>query len=140
MPGKEQMETDVSQSSSYDEPISDYVRVRTGDTIYLAGQVALDEETGEIVAPGDLAKQAEKIFDNIRAVLARENASLSDVVKLVTYFSIPLDQEVAEEYWEVRKRAFGSHKPASTGVQVVSLIHPDLVVEVEAIAVVKAAG
>lgn len=117
-------------------PIAPVVRVPTGETLYLAGQVARDAD-GEVYAPDDLTKQAERIFQTISEILAREGASLKDVVKLVTYFSIPLNREISEEYWEVRRRFFGDHRPASTGVQVVSLIEAGMVLEIEATAVVK---
>lgn len=120
-------------SAALTPPISPAIRV--GDTVYLAGVVAREPD-GSAYAPGDPVRQAEKIFEKMTAVLASQGATLQDVVKLVTYFSIPLDRTVSEEYWEVRRRYFGNHAPTSTGVQVVSLIESDFVIEIEAIAAV----
>jgi enamine deaminase RidA (YjgF/YER057c/UK114 family) len=123
-----------SQADGGEAPIA--AVVRAGNTLYLAGQVAYDEN-GEVFAPGDLVRQAERVFDTIREILAREGASMTDIVRLVNYFAVPLSREVAEQYWEVRRRVFGDHRPASTGVQVVSLIEEGLVIEIEAIAFVR---
>jgi 2-iminobutanoate/2-iminopropanoate deaminase len=115
-------------------PIAPYLRA--GNTIYLAGQIAMDEHR-QALAPGDLVRQTEIIFDQIAGILAEEKATLDHVVKLVTYFTVPLDFEVAKRYWGVRRQYFGDRNIASTGVQVVSLIHPLCLVEIEAIAVVE---
>ncbi len=115
-------------------PIAPYLRA--GNTIYLAGQIAMDENR-EVLARGDLVRQTEIIFDRIAEILAEEGATLNHVVKLVTYFAVPLDFDVAQRYWGVRRRYFGERSLASTGVQVVSLIHPECLLEIEAIAVVE---
>lgn len=120
-------------STALTPPISPAIRV--GDTIYLAGVIAREPD-GSAYAPGDPVRQAEKIFEKMTTVLASRGATLQDVVKLVTYFSIPLDRTVSEEYWEVRRKYFGNHAPTSTGVQVASLIESDFVIEIEAIAAV----
>ena len=115
-------------------PIAPYLRA--GNTIYVAGQIAMDENR-QVLAPGDLVRQTEIIFDQIASILAEEKVTLDHVVKLVTYFTVPLDFEVAERYWGVRRQYFGDRNIASTGVQVVSLIHPLCLLEIEAIAVVE---
>lgn len=122
----------------YEEPIAD--AIRCGDTIYVAGHASYDED-GSVFAPGDLVRQTERTFENMRATLAREGATLADVVKLVNYFAVPLTREVAEAYWDVRKRYFGDdHKLASTGVQVAGLLDEGLVIEMDAIAVIRRAS
>lgn len=124
----------TAHAEVYEEPIAD--AIRRGDTIYVAGHASYDED-GSVFAPGDLVRQTERTFENMQATLAREGATLGDVVKLVSYFAVPLTREVAEAYWDVRKRFFGEdHKLASTGVQVAGLLDEGLVVEMDAIAVV----
>jgi enamine deaminase RidA (YjgF/YER057c/UK114 family) len=118
---------------SADRPIA--ASVRAGDTIYLAGQIA-EGADGTIQALGDPIAQAVVVFERIREILAAEGARLTDVVKLVTYFAVPLDVELARRYWEVRRQYFGDHTMASTGVQVVALLYPESLIEIEAIAVV----
>lgn len=109
--------------------------VRAGNTIYLAGQVATDND-GNVLNVGDLKGQTEIIFDKITKILEAEGGSLDDVVKMVTYFAVPLNRQVAEEYWSVRRRHFGGRTVASTGVQVASLIHEECILEVDVTAVV----
>ncbi|XPP27903.1 MAG: RidA family protein [Leucobacter sp.] len=127
------MEPNRRGTHEVDRPIAASVRV--GETIYLAGQIA-ETTDGIVQAPGDPIAQAAIIFQRIRDILAAEGALLTDVVKLVTYFAVPLDAELARRYWEVRRQYFGDHKMASTGVQVVALIYPESLIEIEATAVV----
>ena len=58
--------------------------VRAGGSVYLAGQIPLDPATGELVA-GDIAMQARRVFDNLRAVCEAAGASLDDVVRVGIY-------------------------------------------------------
>lgn len=108
--------------------------VRAGSTVYLSGQIALGPD-GKLVGEGDLTAQAHQCFQNIRAILARTGGSMTDVVKLVTYFRCELTEAVTKDYWAVRKQYFGEYRPASTGVQVAALIYPTVLLEIEAIAV-----
>lgn len=107
--------------------------VRAGNTIYLAGQVALDEDMN--VVGTTLRDQAVQTWRNIEAVLADAGATLAEVVK-VTYFL----QDVRElhEELEVRRTLFPADKmPAVTAVQAAALGLPGLKLEVDVIAVVQ---
>jgi len=104
--------------------------VKVGNTIYVSGQVALDRD-GRLVGKGDIEAQAVQVFENLRAVLAAAGASLDDVVKLTTYAT---HFSYRPKITEVRSRYF-QQVPASTFVVVTSLADPDLLVEIEAIAV-----
>ena len=108
--------------------------VRVGDTIHISGQVAFDGN-GEIVGVGDAAAQAEQCFKNLAAVLEAGGASLADVVKLTNYFT---SADYFPAYREVKQRLFPKDPPASTGVVVAALLHPDFMMEVEAVAIVGA--
>jgi 2-iminobutanoate/2-iminopropanoate deaminase len=109
--------------------------VQVGNLIYLSGQVALDKQ-GNIVGKGDLVAQTRQCFENIRDVLQLAGASLTDIVKLTTYFTVDIaDPATTRAYWNVREEFLGSHKPASTGVRVHSLIYRELLLEIEAVAV-----
>lgn len=109
--------------------------IRAGNTIYLSGQIALNAQ-GEVVAPGDVIAQARQCFDNIKAILAREGATMRDIVKMTTYYACPLTEEVTREYWKVRAEYFGDYRPASTGLSISALIYPTIMIEIEVIAVV----
>ena len=105
---------------------------KAGDTVYTAGQIALDSD-GNLVGKGDFAAQADQTFKNLQAVLAAAGASLGDIVKLNTYLT---REEDLAQLREVRQRYMSGEPPASTLVFISALANPDLLVEVEAIAVV----
>lgn len=119
-------------------PIGSYsqsVRVETADAtwIYVSGQIAVDLDD-ELVAPNDLPAQTQQVYENLRAVLEAHGATFGDVVKIQTYFTT-LDG-VAESR-EIRARYLPAEPPASTAVQVVALVVPDAVIEVDVVAVVS---
>ena len=101
--------------------------VRANGFLFLSGFTASDTpaENGDIVA------QTESTLDQIKSLLEAEGASLKDVVKVTVYVT-ELDR--LQEIHEVRFRYFGDTLPASTLVQVVSLVRPSLKIEIEAVA------
>jgi len=104
-----------------------------GRTVYVSGQVARDG-TGRTVGPGDLRAQAVRVYENLYAALAAADATFGDVVKM-TVFVVDLTPEKAAVMREVRAQFLPeNHRPASTMVGVTSLVHPDLLVEVEVVA------
>jgi reactive intermediate/imine deaminase len=106
-----------------------------GRTVYISGQIALDAQ-GNLVGAGDMAAQAEQVFANLRAALAAANASFDDLVKL-TYYLVDISQIQAVR--DVRDRYIDPTRyPASTAVEVRRLVHPDLLLEIDAVAVLDA--
>ena len=101
-------------------------------TVYISGQIAFDKE-GKLVGAGDMAAQAEQVFKNLQSALEAAGAKFSDVVKMNTYIT---DMSKAPAVREVRARYFSQSTPASTLVQVVALARPELMLEIEVIAVV----
>jgi 2-iminobutanoate/2-iminopropanoate deaminase len=101
-------------------------------TVYIAGQIAFDKD-GTIVGAGDMKAQAEQVFKNLQAALDAAGAKFSDVVKMNTFIT---DMSKAPAVREVRARYFGETTPASTLVQVAALARPELMLEIEVIAVV----
>lgn len=108
-----------------------------GALLMLAGQVAVDD-AGEVVAPGDAAAQAERIFEIIRGVLAAHGATFTDVMHIRTFMTNLADLPA---YGAVRRRLFpadpAANPPASTTVEVNRLFLPGAVLEVEVTAAVK---
>lgn len=112
------------------------VTVSGGKTIYVAGQVALNEK-GEIVGQGNLRAQATQVYENLKTALAAVGATPADVVKVNTYV-VNLKAEDLPAIREIRSKYFPQQNPpASTLVGVTALAHPDFLIEVEAVAVVK---
>jgi enamine deaminase RidA (YjgF/YER057c/UK114 family) len=109
---------------------SHVVVVEARKTIFVSGQLARDAR-GEIVGKGDMGAQIRQTGENLRAALAAAGATLDDVVKTNTYVT---DIEEFFRHTEVRMEYFGA-LPTSTTVEVRRLAHPDLMVEIEAIAV-----
>ena len=112
------------------------VSVAGGRTVFIAGQVAYNAQ-GEVVGKGDLRAQARQAFENLRIALAAAGGSFKDVVKMNTYVvgykpdQLPVLREVRAEILK------DVTPPASTLVGVQSLVNPDLLIEIEAIAVVE---
>jgi enamine deaminase RidA (YjgF/YER057c/UK114 family) len=105
----------------------------TGRLVAVAGQVALDND-GNVVGPGDARAQAEQVFENLRLALASAGATFAHVVKLGFFVT---DLGVLPAAREIRDRHVDpANPPASTAVQVTALVRPELLLEVEAWAVV----
>lgn len=110
--------------------------VTGGKTIYISGQVAVNER-GEIVGKGDLKAQTEQTFGNIERALAAVGATFRDVVKTNLYV-VGLRAEHVPIIREVRSRYVSAdHPPVSTLVGVSALVGPDWLIEIEAVAVVS---
>jgi enamine deaminase RidA (YjgF/YER057c/UK114 family) len=113
------------------------VTVQSGETktVYISGQVAIDRE-GKVVGKGDLGAQAAQVFENLSLALESAGARPKDIVKLNTYV-VNMKPEDGRTIGQARKKWFTQENlPASTMVGVVSLVAPDFLLEVEAIAVV----
>ena len=108
------------------------VEVNSGRTIYIAGQVALDK-AGNVVGKGDFAAQTNQVFENLKLALASVGASFENVVKINTYVT---DMSQIRTLREIRSRYYSNNAPASTLVQIGKLAQEELMIEIEAIAVV----
>jgi enamine deaminase RidA (YjgF/YER057c/UK114 family) len=105
-----------------------------GRTVYIAGQVAFDS-AGQLVGGGDFRAQAEQVFRNIGRALGSVGGSLKDIAKTTTYITdlkqVPLLREVRMKHLDP------AHPPANTLLVVSSLARPDLLIEIEAVAVLR---
>lgn len=104
-----------------------------GTLIHVSGQSALDAE-GNVVGRGDLKRQTEQTFENLRLALAAAGAAWSDVI-VTRLYVVDLKPEHVPIIREVRGRYVAAdHPPASTLVGVTALVHPDWLIEIEATA------
>jgi 2-iminobutanoate/2-iminopropanoate deaminase len=118
---------------------SHVVRLEMGDTtlLLLSGQCSVDDDMN-VVAPGDMRGQSERIFEIIGAILEAHGARFTDVVNIRTYLT---DINRRAEYGEVRRRYLDPEQlPTSTTVEVSALFLPEAVIEVEVMAVLPRAG
>ena len=106
---------------------------RVGDLLFVSGQVALDPE-GEIVGRDEFDAQAEQTFANLAGVLEAGGSGLQNVVKVTIFLT---DMSNFEKIVELRGRYFTPPYPADTIVEVSSLALPELMIEIEAIAVAR---
>ena len=115
---------------------SQAVRVETGDAVWIhvSGQIAIDRD-GSLVGPGDLRAQTRQVFENLKAILEANGATFADAVKIGTYLTTLEDLAGMRE---VRSEYLTSEPPASTAVQVVALVVPDALIEIDLVAVVPA--
>lgn len=119
-------------------PVGPYSHVVTsppGKLVFCAGQVALDTN-GEIVGVGDIVAQTRQVMENLRIALEAAGAAFADVVKVVNYIT---DVGDFPRMAEVRREYLTEPHPVSTLVEVPALMYPELLIEIEAIAVVAAA-
>ena len=103
-----------------------------GRTVYVAGQVAYDS-TAKVVGAGDFEAQAEQVYGNLRRALESVGGSMGDLVKTTTFIT---DIQHLPQLREVRARWLSSSQPPANTLLVVSaLARPELLIEIEGVAV-----
>ena len=113
------------------EPISHYTDGVVADGwIWISGMLALDA-SGTLIGGDDVVAQAERVHENIGAVLAKAGATFADVVKVTVYLRRIGDRAAVNT---VRRKFFGESRPASTLVEVSAFVLPDALVEIDAVA------
>lgn len=111
---------------------SQVVEVSGSRTVYVAGQVPLDT-ANEIVGVGDFPAQARQCFENVRLALEAVDMTFKNVVKMQFFVTdianLALVRDIRDGYIDTE------HPPASTSVQVGALFHPDVMFEMDVVAV-----
>ena len=107
--------------------------VKVGDTIYLSGQVSLDDE-GNVVGIGDMETQVRQAYTNIKKVLAQYDASIENIVDEVIFVT-DMETVSSAALIKCRREIFsGTPVVASTVVEISRLAFPELMVEIKCVA------
>ena len=105
---------------------------RVGELIYVSGQVAYDNERRTVGGHSAYA-QSRHVFGRIKALVEASGAKMDDIIKLTMYTT---DMRFQPDIWKARREFFSGDFPCSTLVEVTSLVRPEFLIEIEAIACV----
>ena len=105
---------------------------RAGDFIYVSGQVAYNNKRRSVGGNSAYA-QSRHVFGRIKALVEAAGAKMDDIVKVTMYTT---DMRFQPDIWEARREFFSGDFPCSTLVEVTSLVNPEFLIEIEAIAYV----
>lgn len=127
------MATDAVQIKTDPDPYAAFnisQGFRVGDLVFVSGQAALNSR-GELVGRGDFDAQAAQSFENLRSVLRAAGSDLDKLIKVTIYLT---DMSQFERIVALRERYFSPPWPADTLVEVSALALPELMIEIEGIA------
>jgi enamine deaminase RidA (YjgF/YER057c/UK114 family) len=126
--------TPILGDSGWPESTTYVPALRVGNRVWLSGTTGSDEH-GRITAPGDIEEQTRQIFRKFERLLRSIGSSCEDIVATTDFFTTT---ENYKRTAAVRREFFKGHRPTSTGVQVAGLLRKDALIEISAVAVLKA--
>ncbi|ULQ57102.1 RidA family protein [Flavihumibacter rivuli] len=101
--------------------------------VMISGQIALDNK-GNLIGKGNLAEQTEQVFKNLKNIVQESGGTMDDIVRIGIYM---IDVSQVQTMREIRSRFFNQQNPpTSTLVQVSKLVRDDLLIEIEATAII----
>jgi 2-iminobutanoate/2-iminopropanoate deaminase len=124
--------THIKRERSEARAYSQAVITEGGRTVWLAGQVAFEDAAGKSLA-GDFDGQVREIFRRLGETLAEAGGTLGDMVTMTVFIT---DNRHGDRFTELRKEIFRGDFPASALITVRALARPEMLVEVQGIAVV----
>ena len=105
--------------------------VKIDNLVYTAGQVGVNPETGELAGPG-MQEQTKQVMENIKLLLEAAGSSMDKIIKCLVFIT---DMKDFQEMNEVYTSYFDKEPPARSCVEVAALARKELIVEIEAIAI-----
>jgi 2-iminobutanoate/2-iminopropanoate deaminase len=112
-------------------PYSQAIKVRGNNILFVSGQTPLDAQ-GILIGKGDPIAQSRQVMDNLKLTLEAAGGTLDDIVKTTVYVT---DLKYFKAVSDIRREYFGDKYPASTLLVVSKLYREDILVEIDAIAV-----
>lgn len=123
----------ISSGTEWESHVGYSRAIRAGSQIHVSGTTATDED-GDVVGEGDPYEQTKQALANVEDALVEADASLEDVVRTRMFVT---DIDDWEAIGEAHGEYFGEIHPATSMLEVSRLIRPELLVEVEAVAIVE---
>jgi 2-iminobutanoate/2-iminopropanoate deaminase len=127
-PRRRYVKRDAAQARAY----SQAVITEGGRIVWLAGQVGGLDASGKSLA-GDFDGQVREVFSRLRQTLEEAGGTLADMVTMTVFIT---DARYGDRFTQLRKEIFGDNFPASALITVAGLARPELLVEVQGIAVI----
>jgi 2-iminobutanoate/2-iminopropanoate deaminase len=128
-PHRQYLKREASQARAY----SQAVITEGGRTIWLAGQVGATDGSGRSLA-GDFDGQVREVFSRLDQTLAEAGGNLRDMVTMTVFIT---DARYGDRFTQLRKEIFGDNFPASALITVAGLARPEILVEVQGVAVIR---
>ena len=126
----------IIQPKNLAKPLANYsqvVETTGGKMVFIAGQTSIDAQ-GNLVGKGDIAAQTRQVMENLKIAVEAAGGAVRDIVKINIFTTDLLN--FRQQTSDIRNEYFSSDYPTSTLVEISKLADPDLLVEIEAIAVI----
>jgi len=127
-PVRHYIKREAAQARAY----SQAVITKAGKTVWLAGQIGAADASGRSLA-GDFDNQVREVFSRLGRTLEEAGGTLADIVTMTVFIK---DSRYGDRFTRLRKEIFGDNFPASALITVSGLARPELLVEVQGIAVI----
>jgi 2-iminobutanoate/2-iminopropanoate deaminase len=125
---KTYLERPAAQARAYSQAVIS----EGGKVVWLAGQTAAEDASGKSLA-GDFDGQVREMFSRLGKTLAEAGGALGDMVTMTVFIT---DARFGDRFTQLRKEIFGDNFPASALITVAGLARPELLVEVQGVAVI----